>query len=34
VKISADAAARGALMRKSIDAVKALLEEMTFNNYH
>jgi len=34
VKISVDAAAGGALMRKSIDAAKALLEEMASNNYH
>jgi len=32
--ISVDAATGGALMGKSIEAVKALLEEMTSNNYH
>jgi len=34
VKISVDAAAGGALMGKSIEAAKALLEEMASNNYH
>jgi len=34
VKISVDAAAGDALMGKSIEAAKALLEEMTSNNYH
>jgi len=34
VKISVDAAVGGALMGKSIEAVKALLEEMASNNYH
>ena len=34
MKIFVDAAAGGDLMEKSIDAVKALLEEMIFNNYH
>ena len=34
VRISIDAAAGGALMGKSIDAAKALLEEMASNNYH
>jgi len=34
VKISVDAAAGGALMGKSIEAAKTLLEEITFNNYH
>jgi len=34
VKISADAAAAGALMGKSIEAMKVLLEEMAYNNYH
>jgi len=34
VKISVDAAAGGALMGKSIDAAKALLEEMASNDYH
>jgi len=29
-----DAAASGALMRKSIEAAKALLGDMTSNNYH
>jgi len=33
-KMSIDAAAGGALMGKSIEAAKALLEEMTSNNYH
>ena len=32
--MSVDAAAGGALMGKSIDAAKALLEEMASNNYH
>ena len=32
--MSVDAAAGGALMGKSIEAVKALLEEMASNNYH
>jgi len=34
VKISVDAVPRGALIGKSIEAAKALLEEMTSNNYH
>jgi len=34
VRISIDAAAGGALIGKSIEAAKALLEEMTSNNYH
>jgi len=34
VKISVDATARGALIGKPIEAAKALLEEMTSNNYH
>ena len=34
VKISVDAAAGGALMGKSIEATKALLEEMASNNHH
>ena len=34
MKISVDAVARGALMGKSIEAAKALLEEMASNNYH
>jgi len=34
VKISVDAAAGGALMGKSIEATKVLLEEMASNNYH
>jgi len=34
VKISVDAAAGGALMGKSIEAAKCLLEEMASNNYH
>jgi len=34
VKISVDAAVGGALMRKLIEAAKALLEEMASNNYH
>jgi len=34
VKISVNAAAGGALMGKSIDTAKALLEEMASNNYH
>jgi len=34
VKISVDAVAEGALMGKSIEAEKALLEEMTSNNYY
>jgi len=34
VKISVDAAARGVLMGKSIKTTKALLEEMTSNNYY
>ena len=34
MNISVDAAAGGALIGKSIDAAKALLEDMTFNNYH
>jgi len=34
VKISVDATVEGALMGKSIEAVKALLEEMASNNYH
>ena len=32
--MSVDAAAGGALMGKSIEAAKALLEEMASNNYH
>ena len=34
MKISIDAAAGDALMGKSIEAAKALLEEMASNNYH
>ena len=34
MKISVDAAAGSALMGKSIEAAKALLEEMASNNYH
>jgi len=34
VKTSIDATIGGALMEKSIDAVKALLEQMASNNYH
>jgi len=34
VKISVDVAAGGALMGKSIEAARALLEEMASNNYH
>jgi len=34
VKISIDAATGGPLMVKSIEAAKALLEEMASNNYH
>jgi len=34
VKISIDAATGGALMGNSIEAAKALLEEMASNNYH
>jgi len=34
VKISVDVAARRALMGKSIEAAKVLLEEMAYNNYH
>jgi len=34
VRISIDAAVGGALMGKSIEAAKALLEEMASNNYH
>jgi len=34
VKISVDVAAGGALMDKSIEAAKVLLEEMASNNYH
>jgi len=34
VKISVDAVAGGAFMGKSIEAAKALLEEITSNNYH
>jgi len=34
MKISVDAVAGEALMGKSIDAAKALLEEMTSNNNH
>jgi len=34
VKILVDAAAGGALMGKSIEAAKLLLEEMASNNYH
>jgi len=34
VKIAVETAVGGALMGKSIEATKALLEEMTFNNYH
>ena len=34
VKISVDAVAGGAFMGKFIEAAKALLEEMTSNNYH
>jgi len=32
--MSIDVAAGGALMGKSVEAAKALLEEMTSNNYH
>jgi len=32
--MSVDAAAGGVLMGKSIEAAKALLEEMASNNYH
>jgi len=34
VKISVDAVAGGALIGKSIEAVKVLLEDMASNNYH
>jgi len=34
MKISMDAAAEGALMGKSIEAAKVLLEKMASNNYH
>ena len=34
VRISIDVAAGGALMGKSIEAAKVLLEEMASNNYH
>jgi len=34
VKTSVNATIGGALIRKSIDAAKALLEEMAFDNYH
>jgi len=34
VKISVDATAEGALMGKSIEAAKVLLEEVASNNYH
>ena len=34
MKISINAVARGALIGKSIDAAKALLEEMASNSYH
>ena len=34
MKISVDAAAGGALMGKSIEVAKALLEETASNNYH
>lgn len=34
MKISIDAAAGSALMGKSIEAAKALLEDMASNNYH
>jgi len=34
VKISVDATAGGALMRKSIEVAKGLLEDMTSSNYH
>jgi len=34
VKISVEATARRALMGKSIEVAKALLEEMASNNYH
>jgi len=34
VRISIDTATGGALMGKSIEAAKALLEEMASNNYH
>jgi len=34
VKIPVDAAVGGALMGKSIEAAKVLLEEMASNNYH
>jgi len=32
--MSIDAAAGGALMEKSIETAKSLLEEMTADNYH
>ena len=34
LKMSIDAAAGGALMEKSIETAKSLLEEMTADNYH
>jgi len=34
LKMSVEAAAGGALMGKSIEAARALLEEMASNNYH
>jgi len=34
VKISVDATTGQALMGKSIEAAKTLLDEMAFNNYH
>ena len=34
MKIFVDATVGGALMGKSIDTTKALLEEMALNNYH
>ena len=34
MKIAVDAAAGGAIMGKSIEAAKALLEKMASNNYH
>ena len=34
VKFSIDAATEGALMGKSIDTAKVLLEEMAFDNYY
>jgi len=34
VKIFVDIAASGALMEKSVDTAKALLEDIASNNYH